>query len=139
MKLYKKSFKNSWFMSGDLIYNKKKKIFYKDRKKDLIIKGGINIVPQEIEEIVYKCKDVQECVVVGKYDEILGEDVILIVKKKNNTSEKIVKTKIYSLIKNYISTFKMPKEIIFYDYIPKTISGKILRKQVREEVNKDII
>ncbi len=137
--LYNKVFdKNNWFRTGD-VGNIKNKIFYfLDRSKDLIIKNGINIAPAEIEEIIYKLDFIHECCVVGIKDAIQGEDIAAYIKLKKKQNHKSVENKIKMCCKDHLSNYKIPKYYFFTERMPKTLSGKIIRKKVREFLNKKI-
>ncbi len=135
-KLFKKTVINEWFHTGDLGEYKNGKYYFIDRKKDLIIKSGINIVPMEIEEIIHQIPEVLECVVVGKKDKIHGEDIAAIVVKNGNIKENILKKKIKIICKKTFSSYKIPVLIEFWDSIPKTASKKLMRRKVRELINK---
>ena len=131
--LYKKTVIDGWFHTGDLGAYENKKFFFKDRSKDLIIKGGINIIPAEIEEIIYKNSLVLEVVVVGLKDNVQGEEIFAAISLKNkNIDKKDLKIQIYEKLSKYLSSYKHPKKIFFLESIPKTLSGKLKRREVRK-------
>ena len=133
--LYEKSVVDGWFHTGDFGKYNEGKFYFTDRKKDIIIKGSINIVPMEIEEVVHEHPAVLECVAVGKTDKIHGEDVaIVIVKNGNMDNEKLVR-EIKNLCRSRFSSYKVPGHIEFWDTIPKTPSKKLLRRKVRDLIN----
>jgi len=133
--LYRKVFNNGWFHTGDLGREENGKFYFIDRKKDLIIKGGINIVPMEVEEVIYSHSEVSECVVVGKIDELYGEEIIaVIVKTKDAKDEEHLAKEIKDICKEKLSNYKIPREIIFWESLPKTASKKIIRRKVREAI-----
>ena len=136
--LYKEIVKKKWFHTGDLGKFDNNKFYFIDRKKDLIIKGAINIVPMEIEEVIYKHPKILECVVVGKIDKIHGEDVALVAVKNGKAEDKKLKKEIIKLCKNNFSSYKIPSHIEFWESIPKTASKKLLRRKVRELINKPL-
>ena len=82
--LYEKVVKDGWFSTGDLVSFKNGRYIYKDRSKDLIIKGGINIVPAEIEEVLYMHKNVHEAAVIGINHDVLGEEIMAAISLKEN-------------------------------------------------------
>lgn len=133
--LFKKVVKDGWFYTGDLAYKKDDLFYYLDRKKDLIIKGGINIVPMEIEDILYKHDGVHECVVVGKDNDLYGEDLVAVVVIKEGLENNNVTMELKKLCKEYLSAYKIPSKIYFWDSLPRTVSHKLLRRVVREKVN----
>jgi acyl-CoA synthetase (AMP-forming)/AMP-acid ligase II len=134
--LYRETVIDGWFKTGDLGYKKDDKYFFVDRKKDLIIKGAINIVPMEIEEVIYTHPAVHECVVVGKNSKIFGEEIVAVIVAKNVIDFLKIKKDIKVLCKTKLSNYKVPSKILFWDELPKTLSNKLLRRKVRELVNK---
>jgi acyl-coenzyme A synthetase/AMP-(fatty) acid ligase len=134
--LYKNIVINGWFHTGDLGEYRNGKFYFTDRKKDIIIKGAINIVPMEIEEVIHEHPEVLECVVVGKRDNIHGEDVAAVVVKNGDIDDKKFAKEIKSLCQSRFSSYKVPNHIEFWNSIPKTLSKKPLRRKVRELINK---
>ena len=135
--LFKKSFINKkWFITGDIGKEEKGNIFFLDRSKDLIIKNGINIVPGEIEEAIYKSKKILECCVVGIDDEIQGEEIAVAIKPNNsNLRFNLLVDFIKKQCKQSLSNYKVPKHFYLLDNFPKTASGKIKRRLIREKLN----
>ena len=132
--LTKKSFYKDWFLSGDIGFKDKKGFFYYvGRKKEIIIKGGINISPDEIDEILYKHKYVEKVLTIGMHDKILGETInSFIVTKKR---KKLNPNKIIDFCKKYLSPIKVPDKIHIIKTIPKTNSGKFSRKKLLEKIS----
>lgn len=123
--------KNGWLHTGDIGYVDAEGYFFiTDRKKDLIIKGGENISPRAVEEVVYSHPAVAEAAVIGMQDKVYGEDI------KAFVSLKPGKTATPEEIKEYCSTklkkFFVPKEIVIMPALPKTLVGKILKKELRK-------
>lgn len=135
-KLYNEVLRDGWFYTGDLGFERDGKFYFLDRKKDLIIKGGINIVPMEVEEIFYQHAGVHECVVVGKEDKIIGEDVVAVVvpKKKEDKNADFVR-ELKQFCKDRLSNYKVPSKILLWDKLPCTHSNKLLRRKVRDVIN----
>lgn len=135
-KFYNEVVKNGWFHTGDLGEKKNGKFYFTDRKKDLIIKGGINIVPMEVEEAIYLNPYVAECVVVGRYSKIHGEEIVAVVvlTKEAPTNAKLDQ-EIKDSCKKQLSSYKVPNKVLFWKSLPKTASKKLIRRKVREEVN----
>lgn len=128
--------KGGWFHSGDLgVLDKDRYITVVDRKKDMIKTGGENVASREIEEAVYLHPDVEEVAVVGISHPKWVEAVAAIIKLKagKNTTE----DEIMSHCKANLSSFKIPKKIIFVEELPKTPTGKILKRDIRDSY-KDI-
>lgn len=133
--LYSEVVVDGWFHTGDLGYEKGGRFYFVDRKKDLIIKGGINIVPMEVEEILYKHPDVHECVVVGQDNDLYGEEVVAVVVCRDHEDGASLGRELKALCKSELSNYKVPSRILFWRELPKTHSNKILRRKVREAVN----
>lgn len=125
------SFKGGWFHSGDLVrVDNEGFVYVVDRKKDMIISGGENIYPAEIEEIIYGHPDVVEAAVIGLPDEKWGESVkavIVVNPGKTVTSEEIV-----SFCSQHLARYKLPRMVEFVDMLPRNASGKVLKTTLRE-------
>ena len=133
--LYEKVVENGFFHTGDLGYVTKDNIFYyTGRKKDLIIKGGVNISPDEIDEILFKIDEVQEALTVGIPDEYLGEKIISYIVLKDH--KMLNKPDVIAFCKKYLSKDKVPDTIEFVDSLPKGHSGKLLRREMKGDPNK---
>ncbi|MDD5166217.1 MAG: MarR family EPS-associated transcriptional regulator [Candidatus Omnitrophica bacterium] len=128
---YQQVMHNGYFLTGDLGYKDKDGYFYfADRKKDLIIKGGVNIVPAEVEEVLYQLQEVQIAAVIGIEDVIYGEDVVAFVKLKDGFI--IGEDKIKVFCAENLQGIKCPKEIYIIDDMPLGPSGKILKKELKK-------
>ena len=128
--LYNNVVKDGFFKTGDLGYKDNNGVYYfSGRKKDLIIKGGVNISPDEIDEILYKIDEIEESLTVGKPDKYLGEEIVSFIVLKNNVS--LSESNIRDFCKKYLSHNKIPDKIKFVNKIPKGHSGKNLRKKLR--------
>lgn len=126
------SFRGEWFLSGDMGYMDEEGFFYiVDRKKDMIIAGGFNIYPREIEEIFYEHEDVQEICVIGVPDPYRGETVkAFIVPKEGRT---ISEEDLDEFARKQLASFKVPKFYEFREELPKTMVGKVLRRVLVDE------
>lgn len=123
---------NGWYHTGDeAVMNESGRIYISGRIKDMIIRGGENIYPKEIEDFLYTHSSVEEVQVVGVPDERLGEQVCAWIKLKSgcNMSEEDVK----NFCKGKLSHFKIPRYILFVDSFPKTASGKVQKFKMREQ------
>ncbi len=133
---YDKVVKDGWFYTGDLGYKDESGVFYfVDRKKDLIIKGGINIVPGEIDEILMRHPSVKEGVTIGVPDPMFGEEVKSFVVPKDGMT--VTAEEIIAHCANYLPKTKVPKFVEIVEDIPKTHSGKLLRKKLRERDSRE--
>lgn len=130
-RLYKSCFKNGYFCTGDLGRKDKKGLYYYvGRKKDLIIKGGVNISPNLIDEVLVKNKKIVEAASVGKPDKFYGEIIKSFVVLK--TGQKMSAEEVIDFAKKELGEFKSPSEVVFIESIPKTASGKILKRELRK-------
>ncbi len=126
------AFVDGWFLTGDLGYMDEEGYFYVvDRKKDMIIAGGFNIYPREVEEVLYEHAAIQECVVAGIPDPYRGETVkayIVLREGKTVTEEELNK-----YCRQNLAAYKVPRVYEFRKELPKTAVGKILRRQLVDE------
>ncbi|MDX1807173.1 MAG: AMP-binding protein [Paenisporosarcina sp.] len=124
--------RDGWLLTGDLGYMDNKGYFYVvDRKKDMIIAGGYNIYPREIEEVLYEHPAIQECVAVGVPDAYRGETVKAYIVLKEN--EHVTEEELNAFCREHLASFKVPRIYEFRKELPKTAVGKILRRTLVEE------
>ena len=102
--------------------------FIVDRKKDMIIRGGYNVYPREIEEVLYEHPAVSEAAVVGVADESLGEEVgaAVVLKEGAEASAEDIR----AFVKERVAAYKYPRKIWFPDELPKGPTGKILKREI---------
>jgi len=121
-----------WLHTGDMgRLDEDGFLFIIERKKDLIIRGGFNIYPREVEEVLYAHPKVAEAAVVGMKDELMGEGVLAFVVLRSG--ERATAAEIGAFCEGRLARFKCPKEIRFVDSLPKSPIGKILRKELRTQ------
>jgi long-chain acyl-CoA synthetase len=121
-----------WLHTGDMgRLDEDGFLFIVERKKDLIIRGGFNIYPREVEEVLYAHPKVAEAAVVGMKDELMGEGVLAFVVLRSG--ERASAEEIGAFCEGRLARFKCPKEIRFVDSLPKSPIGKILRKELRTQ------
>ena len=126
---YQAIIRKGFFMTGDLGYRDRNGLFYYiDRKKDLIIKGGSNIFPGEIDEVLFKHSAVLEASTIGVPDDFYGEEIISFVVLKKPIAEEVL----LRHCAKYLQNAKRPKRILPIASIPKTYSGKLLRRMLRD-------
>lgn len=119
--------RNGWLHTGDVGYADEDDYLYlTDRKKDLIIRGGENIYPKEIENILYQHPAIIEAGVIGVPDPVYGEVVKAFVVLRSPTAA--TEENILSFCRQHLPTFKVPKSIRFMDELPKSAVGKVLRR-----------
>ncbi len=127
-----KTIKDGWLFTGDIGYMDEDGYFYiTDRKKELIITGGFNVFPREIDELIYAHPKVKEGITVGVPDAYKGERIKVFLVLKQGVKATADEFKKY--FKEHLTPYKVPSEIEFRDDLPKSAIGKILRRVLREE------
>jgi long-chain acyl-CoA synthetase len=121
--------KDGWFHTGDMAKVDEDGFFFiVDRKKELIIRGGYNVYPREVEEALYEHPAVQEAAVVGVPDDKMGEEVGAAVVLKQG--EDVSADELRDFVKGEVASYKYPRKIWFVDELPKGPTGKILKREV---------
>lgn len=122
--------KNGWFSTGDIAHRDEDGFYFiVDRKKDMIIRGGYNVYPREIEEVLYAHPAVLEAAVIGVKHESHGEEIKAVIALKPGavaSSEEII-----SYCKEKLAAYKYPRIVEIRDSLPKTATGKILKRELR--------
>lgn len=127
-----KALKDGWLYTGDMGHMDEEGYFYLvDRKKDMIIAGGYNIYPREIEEVLYEHESVKEAVAIGVPDRYRGETVKAFVVVKEGAQ--LTEQELDEHCRKYLAAYKVPKMYEFRDELPKTSVGKILRRVLQDE------
>ncbi|MFZ2446121.1 MAG: long-chain fatty acid--CoA ligase [Syntrophobacteraceae bacterium] len=122
--------RDGWLHTGDLAYmDETGYVFIVDRKKDLVISGGYNIYPREVDEVLYEHPKVHEAAAIGVSDPIRGEVVkVFVVCKKG---ESLTAEEIVAWCRERLAAYKVPKYVEFRESLPKTLVGKVLRRELR--------
>jgi fatty-acyl-CoA synthase len=121
---------DGWFHSGDMGHQDAEGYLYVDgRRKEMIISGGENIYPAEIENVLAECQDIAEASVIGRPDERWGEVVVAVVAPK--AGRNLTSMAVLELLEGRIARYKHPKEVVFVDQLPKTALGKVRKEEVR--------
>jgi long-chain acyl-CoA synthetase len=124
------AFHDGWFLTGDVAIMDAEGWFYiVDRKKDMINASGFKVWPREVEDVLYRHPSVREAAVVGVADAYRGESVKAVLALRPDcemTAEEVV-----AFCRERLATYKVPRQVEFVDEIPKTASGKFLRRQLR--------
>jgi long-chain acyl-CoA synthetase len=121
--------RDGWFHTGDLAQvDEDGYYFIVDRKKDMIIRGGYNVYPREIEEVLYEHPAVREAAVVGVPHDELGEEVGAAVALKDGADAGA--DELQAFVKEQVAAYKYPRRIWFVDELPKGPTGKILKREI---------
>ncbi|MEU1338958.1 long-chain fatty acid--CoA ligase [Streptomyces sp. NPDC005827] len=122
--------RGGWFHTGDLGYTDEDGyLFIVDRKKDLVIRGGYNVYPREVEEVLYDHPAVAEAAVIGRPDERLGEEVVAAVSL--SPGHHVTPEDLIGFCRERLAAYKYPREIRVLTELPKGPTGKILKKELR--------
>jgi long-chain acyl-CoA synthetase len=123
------AFRNGWFHTGDIGYRDADGYYYiVDRKSDMIIRGGENIYPREIDEVLYQHPKIAGAAVVGVPDDLYGEEVAAVVVLKNGESSS--EQEVIEFCKARLADYKCPKTVRFVEDIPKGPTGKLLKREL---------
>lgn len=126
----RESLRNGWFHTGDIGYRDTDGCYFiVDRKKDLILRGGFNVYPREVEEVLYAHPAVMEAAVIGIPDPRHGEEVKAIVVRKPGAA--LDEAELRAYCKEKLAAYKYPRVIEFRDALPKGPTGKILKRELR--------
>jgi malonyl-CoA/methylmalonyl-CoA synthetase len=126
-----KAFERGWFRTGDLGRVDEEGYYYlTDRIKHIIISGGENISPKEVEMVINQLEDVAESCVVGIPDEKWGEKVVAVVVKRPGS--RIRSREIQEACREHLHDWRCPKEIVFLEELPKNTMGKVLKEEVKK-------
>jgi acyl-CoA synthetase (AMP-forming)/AMP-acid ligase II len=128
--LTKEAIIDGWLHTGDMgYYDEHGYIYIVDRKKDLVITGGENVYPREVEEVLYRHPAVSECAVIGVPDERWVERVHAVIVLKSGQSA--TADEIIAFCKDNLARYKAPRSVEFIKALPKNPQGKILKKELR--------
>ena len=128
-----RALRNGWLYTGDIATMDEDGYFYiVDRKKDMIISGGLNVYPIEVDSIIEKHPKVKECCTIAMPHQTKGEAIMVFIVLKQGMT--VSSEEIIMYCKEYLATYKVPEKIEFIDEIPKTGLGKMLRKELRNKI-----
>lgn len=126
--------RNGWLYTGDVGKMDEGGWFYLvDRKKDMIVASGYKVWPRDVEDIIYQHPAVKETAVVGESDPYRGETVKAFVALKEGMESSVTPQEIISFCKARMAAYKYPRKVEFVPEIPKTLTGKFLRRTLREK------
>ncbi len=128
-----KTIRDGWLYTGDIArMDEDGYIYIVDRKKDLVIRGGYNVYPREIEEVIYQLPQILEVAVIGVPHVDLGEELAAVVVLREGAQ--IEAEEIREFVKQRVAPYKYPRIIqIVQDSLPKSGTGKILKKDIRKK------
>ncbi|HCT51790.1 MAG TPA: hypothetical protein DF712_04960, partial [Balneola sp.] len=127
--------KNMWFKTGDYGHlNGFDQLFIESRREDLIITGGENVNPVEVEEAIQKLPSIKEAVVLGIPDEEWGQKVTAVITLMNGKIPDLEEIK--NMLSTELTDFKIPKELIVVEKFPKTVMGKVKRWELAQQIIK---
>lgn len=130
------AFQSGWFHTGDIGFKDPDGYLHLvDRSKDLIISGGFNVYPGEVEQVLWTHPAVQDCAVIGVPHEKWGEAVTAVVELKPGAS--VLEDELMALCKDQLGSIKAPKSVEIWKTLPRSIVGKVLKKDIRERYWKD--
>jgi acyl-CoA synthetase (AMP-forming)/AMP-acid ligase II len=131
------AFRHGWFHTGDIGYRDKDGFFHLvDRRKDIIITGGFNIYPGEVEQVLWTHPAVQDCAVIGVPHDKWGEAVTAIVELKPGAS--VMESDLIALCKEQLGSVKAPKTVEIWPALPRSVVGKVLKKEIRAHYWKNL-
>ncbi len=126
-----KVFRNGWLLTGDMArIDEEGYVYIVDRKKDVIIRGGFNIYPRDLEELLSQHPAVAEVAVVGAPSERMGEEVVAYVVRKKGAE--VTEEELIAYCQENLAKYKTPRVIQFVPYLPKNLIGKVDKKKLRE-------
>jgi len=125
--------RDGWLHTGDMAKKDADGYFYiVDRKKDMIIAGGYNIYPREVEEVLFECPKIKEAAVIGVPDPYRGETVkAFVVLRDGVAANKKTAEEIINFCRERMASYKVPRQVVFRDSLPKSGVGKYLRRELR--------
>ena len=127
--------RHGWLHTGDVGYlDADGYLFVTDRKKDLIIRGGFNVYPSDVEDLMLEHPAVQEVAVVGRPDERMGEEVVAFVVKASG--QDATEEELLAFADRRLAKFKSPKQIVFTGMLPRSPVGKVLKKDLRAQLER---
>ncbi len=121
---------DGWAATGDVGELKDGYVHIVDRKKDMIVSGGFNIYPSEIENVISQLEAVREVAVIGVPHEKWGESVMAVVVVRDGLT--VTEDEIVAICRDQIASYKRPQSVTFLDDLPKTGSGKVMRRELRD-------
>ena len=124
---------NGWFHTGDIgKVDEEGYVSLVDRKTDMIIRGGFNVYPREVEEVVYQHESIAEAAIVGVPDKVHGEEVVAVVALKPD--RQLDHEQLEQFCRLHLAAYKVPRRTVIMESLPKGPTGKILKRLIREQI-----
>lgn len=129
--------RHGWYHTGDMVYYDEDGYYYvKDRKKDMIVRGGFNIYPKEVEDLLYTHPAIAEVQVIGIPELVKGEEVVACIALKPGQNH-LTEEEVIRYCKDNLAAYKAPKFVRFFDTLPKTVTGKLEKVTLRQILEKE--
>ncbi len=129
--------RGGWFHSGDMVRRDEEGFYFVvDRKKDMIVSGGENIYPAEIEEVLYRHPGILEAAVIGMFDEEWGESVLAVVVPK--PGQELTAEEVIAWCASNLASYKKPKRVEFVEALPRNAAMKVLKTELRANYGKSM-
>jgi len=127
------AFTGRWLHTGDVAHQDADGYFYvDDRKKDVVISGGENVYPAELERVLADCADIAEAAVVGRADPRWGEVPVACVVPRPGA--RLDRDDVLALFQGRLARFKHPRDVVFLESLPRTAMGKVQKFELRERI-----
>ena len=124
---------DGWFRTGDLgIFDDEGFLTLVDRKKDMVITGGENVYSAEVEDVLFAHPAIAEAAIVGVPDERWGERVVAVIVRRSGSA--VTADEVIAFCRERLAKYKSPREVVFIDVLPRNAAGKVLKRQLREQV-----
>ena len=126
-----KAFRDGWVTAGDMArMDEEGYIFLVDRKKDMVITGGINVYPREIEEVLFTHEAIREAAVIGVPDDYWGEKLVaFVVTARDRTVDR---PQLDAFLRDSLATYKVPRDVHFVDALPRNAAGKVVKGDLKD-------
>ncbi len=125
--------RGGWLHTGDMgRLDEDEWLYIVDRKKEMVIRGGENIYPKELEDTLYAHPKISEVAVIGVPDEKYGEEVMACIVPKSDSG--LTAEEVIAFCKDNMASYKIPRHVRFIDYIPKNIIGKVTKKELKQQM-----
>jgi acyl-CoA synthetase (AMP-forming)/AMP-acid ligase II len=132
-----RAFHDGWFRTGDMARRDDEGFFYiVDRMKDMIITGGENVYSREVEEVLYTHPGVAEAAVIGLPNPMWGEKIVAVIQPRAGMT--VDPDELIELCRAQMASYKKPKHVVFVEELPRNAAGKILKRELRDQVKTDI-